>query len=86
MEEMPVAPETARAAEDCSAAKEVLSEQRGLYHSLTEHEPECKWTLDALLHIMFMQERWGESQEMQAKEALLTKLREVDPLRAGRFT
>ena len=72
--------------EDCSAAKEVLSEQRGLYHSLTEHEPECKWTLDALLHIMYMQERWGESQEMQAKESLLTKLREVDPLRAGRFT
>ena len=71
--------------EDGSAAKGVLAEQRELYHSLAEHEPGCKWTLDALLHILSMQERWGEGQEVEVRESLLAKLREVDPLRIGRF-
>ena len=71
--------------ENCLAARKVLSEQRELYFSLAEHEPECKWILDALLHILSMQEKWGEEKDMQETESLLIKLRKADPLRAGRF-
>ena len=56
--------------EDCLAARRVLSEQRELYFSLAEHEPECKWILDALLHILSMQEKWGE-EKGHARDGIL---------------